>query len=133
MKKLTITILVFLLSFAAFAQTNQSETKRLKYVTMAPDGTVALTVYDNSNDENVKLEAADAFYKYQILDAQTNEPIYTASNDSTTCKIAKSKVAAGNYNIRLYTSNFVITSRIKISAARELASSSSEESVAMNN
>ncbi len=132
MRKLFLTIIISFITIATFAQTNSSIPKILKYVTMAPDGTVALTVFDNSNDESIKLEAANSFYKYQLLDSKTNEPIFSAKNNGKKCQIDKSKVIEGTYNIRLYTSNFVITSKIKVSASRRLAASLREDGVAMN-
>ncbi len=132
MKKLTLAIIACLISVSTFAQTNQSGPQRLKYVTMAPDGSVALTIYDDSSKENMKLEASDSFYKYQLLDTKTNEPVYSSRNNGSQCEIDKSKIAAGDYNIRLYTSNFVITSKIKVSAARKLVAVISEDGVAMN-
>ena len=114
-----------------FAQSNAAP-KLLKYVTQAPDGTVAMTIIDDSRGDTMKLESANNFYKYQILNPLTSEPIYTASNTGNECTIDKSKVGEGTYNIRLYTSKFVITSKITVSASRQLANSMQEEAVAMN-
>ena len=83
-----------------FAQANEAP-KRLIYVTQAPDGSVAMTIYDDSRDDTMTLESANTFYKYQILDPQTNEPVHTASNTEKDCTIDKSKIAEGTYNIRL--------------------------------
>ncbi len=78
------------------------------------------TIYDDLRENNMELESANAFYKYQILDTETLEPIYSAENKGKECIIDKSKIAAGNYNIRLYTSRFVITSKITVSGKSKL-------------
>jgi len=131
MKKVVLTIVFNLVVVAMFAQSNAAP-KLLKYVTQAPDGTVAMTIIDDSRGDTMKLESANTFYKYQILNPLTSEPIYTASNTGKECTIDKSKVGEGTYNIRLYTSKFVITSKITVSASRQLANSMQKESVAMN-
>ena len=129
MKKVVLTIVLSIVGIAAFAQTNAPQ--RLKYVTTAPDGSVAMTIYDDSRDSNMKLESANAFYKYQIIDPSTGESIFVASNKGKECKIDKSKLAAGTYDLRLYTSKFVITSKITVSAQRNPAMQ--ETAIAMNN
>ena len=130
MKKVVLTLVFSLVVVSMFAQTNGAP-KLLKYVTQAPDGTVSMTIVDDSRDDTMKLESANSFYKYQIIDRSTNQPIYTASNSGKACEIAKSKIAAGTYDIRLFTRSFVITSKIKVSASRQLAQAS-QEAVAMN-
>jgi len=130
MKNIALTIIACLVGIGAFAQ---SETpQRLKYVTSAPDGSVAMTIYDDTREDSLKLESANAFYKYQILDSETNQPVYSAENKGKECNIDKTKVAAGNYNIRLYTSNFVITSKLTVSATRKLNTIIKNGSIALN-
>ncbi len=130
MKKVVLTLVFSLVVVSMFAQTTGAP-KLLKYVTQAPDGSVSMTITDDSRADTMKLESANSFYKYQIIDPRTNEPIFTASNIGKVCEIAKSKLAAGTYNIRLFTRSFVITSKIKVSASRQLAQAS-QEAVAMN-
>ncbi len=130
MKKVVLTLVFSLVVVSMFAQT-QGAPKLLKYVTQAPDGTVSMTILDDSRDDTMKLESANSFYKYQIIDRRTNQPILTANNTGKVCEIAKSKIAAGTYDIRLFTRSFVITSKIKVSASRQLAQAS-QEAVAMN-
>ena len=130
MKKVVLTLVFSLVVVSMFAQT-QGAPKLLKYVTQAPDGTVSMTILDDSRDDTMKLESANSFYKYQIIDRKTNQPILTAENTGKECEIAKSKIAAGTYDIRLFTRSFVITSKIKVSASRQLAQAS-QEAVAMN-
>lgn len=130
MKNIALTIIVCLVGIVAFAQ---SETPQcLKYITNAPDGSVAITIYDDLRETKMELESANAFYKYQILDTKTLEPIYSADNKGKECIIDKSKLAAGNYNIRLYTSNFVITSKLTVSGTSELYTMIKKGSIAMN-
>ena len=129
MKKVVLTLVFSFVVVSMFAQTNEAP-KRLKYVTQAPDGSVSMTIYDDSRDGTMKLESANTFYKYQIIDIVTGEAILTASNKGKECTIDKAAIAAGNYNIRLYTSKFVITSQIAVSAP--INASISAGKVAMN-
>jgi len=131
MKKVVLTLVFSLVVVAMFAQTNEAP-KRLKYITQAPDGSVSMTIYDDSRDDTMKLESANTFYKYQILDPLTNETIYMSANKGKECTIEKSKLMAGTYNIRLYTSKFVITSEITVSGSNKLARSVQADAVAMN-
>ena len=131
MKKVVLTLVFSIVAVSMFAQ-SASAPKRLKYVTQAPDGSVSLTIYDDSRDATMKLESANTFYKYQIIDPPTGEAILTARNTGKECTIDKAKVAAGTYDIRLYTSKFVITSKIAVSAPSKLAAASEADAVAMN-
>ena len=131
MKKVVLTLVLNLVVIVIFAQTNEPA-KRLKYVTKGPDGKVAMTIYDDNREDSMKLESAKNFYKYQILDPDTNQPIYSARNKGKVCSIDKSKVAAGTYNVRLFTSSFVITSKITVSATRKLTEDYQRSIVALN-
>ena len=131
MKKVVLTLVFNLVVVAMFSQTAEPA-KRLKYITNGPDGKVAMTIYDDSREDSMKLESAKNFYKYQILDPKTSLPIYSSTNKGKECTIDKSKVAAGTYNLRLYTSSFVITSKITVSATRKLAKEYEKSYIAMN-
>ena len=131
MKHAVLTIVLSLVTVAVFAQTNAPQ--RMKYVTTGPDGSVAMTIIDDTRENSMKLESADAFYKYQILDPRTAEPVFAAENKGKSCEIDKTKLAAGTYNLKLYTSNFVITSKITVSASRKLRNAIQADAVAMNN
>ena len=131
MKKVVLTLVFSLVVVAMFAQSTNTP-QRLKYVTNGPDGKIAMTIYDDSRDGSMKLESASTFYKYQIIDPKTGAPLYSAHNKGKECTIDKSKVAAGTYDIRLYTRSFVITSKITVSATRKLTSALKEDAVAMN-
>jgi hypothetical protein len=130
MKKIALAIVVCLVGIGALAQSET--TQCLKYVTNAPDGSVAMTIYDDLRENSMQLESASAFYKYQILDSETNQPIFSADNKGKGCIIDKSIVAAGNYNIRLFTSKFVITSKISVSAEHKLSTPLVNVALAMN-
>lgn len=119
MKKIIFTIATFLVISVSFSQ-NSNTPQRLKYVTEAPDGSIAMTIYDDSRDDSMKLESADSFYKYEIVEPSTSEAIYSSGNQGKECQIDKTKFNSGTYDIRLYTSNFVITSKITITATRKL-------------
>ena len=114
-----ITLIVCLLCVNVFSQINNTP-QRLKYITTGPDGNVAMTIYDDTRDDSMKLEAADTFYRFEILDTKTSEPIYSAKNNGKVCNIDKTKLDAGTYNLRLYTANFVITSKITIIATKKM-------------
>ena len=133
MKKVVLTLVFSIVAVTIYAQTIASVApQRLKYVTNGPDGKVAMTIYDDSRDDNMKLESANAFYKYQIVDPKTNEPIYTAKNRGKECTIDKTKFTAGTYDLRLYTASFVITSKLTVSASRTLSTAIKGDAVAMN-
>ena len=134
MKKVVLTIAAVVIGFIGFAQDNANTSKRLKYVTTAPDGSVAMTITDDTAKDNLKLESANNFYRYEIIDPTTGEAIYASKNKGKECMIDKNKIASGTYNLRLYTSNFVITSKIAISGTRKLRESlqATEDIVASN-
>ena len=131
MKNIALTIIFSFVGLFAFSQTNINS-ERVKYITTAPDGSVSMTIFDDSSEDSMKLEAADAFYKYQILDTKTADVIYGSNNKGNECHIDKSKIAAGTYNIRLFTSNFIITSKITISALFKFDTSGQVANLAMN-
>ena len=121
MKKVILAVVVLVIGFTGFAQEKGSTTShRLKYITTAPDGSVAMTITDDTSTNDLKLESANNFYKYEVLDPRTSEPVYSSVNKGKECIIDKTKIAAGTYNLRLYTSKFVITSKIAISTTRKL-------------
>ena len=131
MKNIALTILFSLVGIIALSQTNQNS-ERVKYIITAPDGSVSMTIFDDSSEDSMKLEATDTFYKYQILDTRTAEVIYGSKNMGKECHIDKSKIAAGTYDIRLFTSNFIITSKITVSALFNFDTSSNVGNIAMN-
>ena len=131
MKNIALTIVLSFVGIIAFSQ-NTKNFEPVKYVTTAPDGSVSMTIIDDFDEGIMKLQSADAFYKYQILDTRTSEIIYASINKGKECHIDKSKIASGTYNIRLYTSNFIITSKITISAFRKFNTSIKEANMAMN-
>ncbi|MDH5413356.1 MAG: hypothetical protein OEW87_04400 [Flavobacteriaceae bacterium] len=118
MKKIILNIAFSLVVVIAFSQ-NSDKAQRIKYITEAPDGSIAMTIYDDTREYNMKLESADFFYKYEILDPITSEPLYSSNNKGKDCMIDKTMFKEGTYNLRLFTSSFVITSKITISAARK--------------
>ncbi len=117
MNKVILTIVVALVGFIGFAQDKADAPKRLKYVTTGPDGSIAMTIYDDTREDNMKLESTNNFYRYEILDPMTGEPVFASRNKGKECTIDKTKLVAGTYDLRLYTSKFVITSKIAVSNA----------------
>jgi len=132
MKKIVLIIALNLVGILVFAQ-NGNKAQRVKYITNAPDGSIAMTIYDDSRDNKMKLESANDFYKYEILDVKTSEPIYKSKNKGKECIIDKTKLADGTYSLRLYTKSFIITSKITILGVRRFNKTIKKEKlIAMN-
>lgn len=121
MKKIIFTIALNLIGVILIAQTKES-TQKLKYITHAPDGSVAMTIYDEIGEDTMKLVSVNDFYRYEILEPATSESIYNAQNNGKNCDIDKTKIDEGTYDLRLFTSNFIITSKITITATRKIYS-----------
>jgi hypothetical protein len=117
MKKAILTLIFNLIVIVLFAQ-NADKEKRLKYVSLAPDGTIAMTIYNDTTSNNIKLESAIDFYKYEILDINSSETVYHSINKGKTCIFDVSNLVNGSYKLRIYTDNFVITSNITILRAK---------------
>jgi len=132
MKKIAITLVASLVCLIAFSQTNEIP-QRLKYITTAPDGSVAMTIYDDTREDSMTLESANSFYRFEILDIMTSEPVYAARNKGKVYIIDKTKLDAGTYNLRLYTSNFVITSQITILSTHRLLKTFKQENTIASN
>lgn len=127
MKKGIITLAFLMTVIISTAQTNNNS----KQSFTGPDGKVSVTVYDNSN--NLKVESVKDFYKYEVLDVKTSEPIVSNDNKGKDCLIDKSKLNSGNYNIRIYTKQFIITSKVSVMATDKIAKSfATESSLAFN-
>ena len=86
----------------------------LKYIITAPDGSDAIGVYENSGYNKIQVKTREAFYKYQLLDLQTSEPVLDEKNDGKECEIDKFSINDGTYNLRLYTEDFIITWEVTI-------------------
>ncbi len=120
MKNTILIIAITLISLTGFAQNNSSQPDRItKFVTTFPNGEEAITVTENSNSNNLKLSSADNFYKYEILESDNHELVHSSTNKGKICDIDKSKLEDGNYTLKVYTSDFVITSDITISNKNE--------------
>ncbi len=117
MKNTILIIAITLISLTGFAQAtivDQPE-KVTKYVTTFPNGDEAITIIESSNSNVLKLTSADNFYKYEILELANHELVHRSKNRGKICDIDKSKLEDGNYTLKVYTSDFVITSDITIS------------------
>lgn len=119
MKKFIFSLAFSLLFVSLFAQSVQ-KSQNLKYTSSAPDGSTALSFIDDIKDNLIKLESVYSFYKYQLLDIKTSEPVLSSSNRGNTCSIDKSRITPGTYNLRLFTKNFIITTVITLSEAKRL-------------
>ena len=116
MKNLIVLIAISLISLTGFAQTNNSTNKGkvTKYITNFPNGEEAITIIETSNSNVLKLTSADNFYKYEILELANHELVHRSGNKGKICDIDKTKLEDGNYTLKVYTKDFVITSDITI-------------------
>ena len=123
MKNSILLIAFTLLTITGFAQTNKVEApeKITKYVTTFPNGEEAITIMESSKSDNLKLSSAENFYKYEILEPANHELVHRSSNRGKVCDIDKSKLSDGTYTLKVYTSDFVITSDITISNMDQVA------------
>ncbi|MCA0932010.1 hypothetical protein LCM02_06075 [Lutimonas saemankumensis] len=116
MKNSIITFAILLISVAGFAQqSNKQSEKVTKYVTTFPNGEEAITITDHSASDNLTLNSADNFYKYEILETSNHELVHGSDNQGKVCNIDKNKFEDGTYTLKVYTEDFVITSDITIS------------------
>jgi len=117
MKNTILIIAITLISLTGYAQTNNADkpAKITKYVTTFPNGEEAIIITENSQSNNLKLSSADNFYKYEILETATHEMVHNSDNRGKMCEIDKTKLEDGNYTLKVYTKDFVITSDITIS------------------
>ena len=111
MKKTVLTFGIALIGYFGFAQQTG---KVVKYVTNFPNGEEAITIIDNTASTNLQLTSAESFYKYEILTPDNHELVHEAVNRGNICDIDKTKLEEGTYTLKVYTSDFVITSDITI-------------------
>ena len=114
MKKKVLTVLLCTVLISIYAQ-SRAQTESLKYGATAPDGSIAFTIIDDFKNNTLTLESINSFYKYQLLDTRTSEPVFSSNNKGAICIIDKSKIASGTYNLRLFTKSFIITTELKLS------------------
>jgi len=113
MKKIIATVALAIVGLVSFSQ-NSNTQQVLKYVTHAPDGSVAITITDDTSNHRMSVQSVDAFYRYQLLDQKTSESVYTSKNGGKECIIDTTNLTEGTYDLRLYTSDFVITTDLEI-------------------
>ncbi len=116
MKNIIVIIAISLISLTGFSQTNDSANpgKVTKYITNFPNGEEAITIIETSDSNILKLTSADNFYKYEILELANHELVHRSGNKGKICDIDKAKLEEGNYTLKVYTKDFVITSDITI-------------------
>ncbi len=117
MKNSILIIAITFISLTSYAQTSKTEQPEqiTKYVTTFPNGEEAITILESNKTNNLKLSSAESFYKYEILEPASHELVHKSSNRGKVCDIDKSKLSDGTYTLKVYTSDFVITSDITIS------------------
>ncbi len=128
MKTTLFTIVITFISLIGFAQQKQAD-KITKYITTFPNGEDAITIVDNSNSDNLQLTSAENFYKYEILEPANHELVHHSSNRGKVCEIDKSKLEEGTYTLKVYTSDFVITSDITINNENAIKEKTSKDKV----
>jgi len=116
MKNIILIIAITLISLTGYSQSNTSATKGkiTKYITNFPNGEEAITIIETENSNILKLTSTDNFYKYEILELANHELIHRSGNKGKVCAIDKAKLEDGNYTLKVYTKDFVITSDITI-------------------
>ncbi len=118
MPRKVIFLLLFSVSVTLVSYAQEKNVDQLvKQITTAPDGTTAFTIYDNSSSNMIRLEAADNFYKYILLDIDTNKQVYVQGNQGKRCSIDKLKIGDGTYKLKLFTKNFIISSKVTIASS----------------
>jgi len=117
MQYIILFIAVILIGSSGFSQTKNTKQpeKVTKYITTFPNGEEAITIIESSNSNVLKLTSSDNFYKYEILELANHELVHKSSNKGKVCDIDKTKLEEGNYTLKVYTSDFVISSGIAIS------------------
>ena len=116
MKKIVLIFVIALTGITTYAQDQKLAPKETitKYVTTFPNGEEAITITDSSASDQLQLASADNFYKYEILESSNHELVHGQNNKGNICDIDKSKLDDGTYTLKVYTSDFVITSDITI-------------------
>jgi hypothetical protein len=117
LKKVFLTCALSFLLTSLFAQSDTFSSQRVKSSIIAPDGSVAFNIIDDVKSHTIKLESTMNFYKYQLLNTKTGEPIFSSSNKGKECTFSTSKITSGVYKLRLYTKNFIITTKIAVSTS----------------
>ncbi len=117
MQYIILFIAIILIGSSGFSQTKNPKQpgKVTKYITTFPNGEEAITIIESSNSNVLKLTSSDNFYKYEILELANHELVHKSSNKGKICDIDKTKLEEGNYTLKVYTSDFVISSGIAIS------------------
>ncbi|NNC70218.1 MAG: hypothetical protein HKN90_05270 [Flavobacteriaceae bacterium] len=116
MKNLFLSLVIGFITLSLFAQSTEKP-QLFKYVSTAPDGSVNFTVIDDSRKPNITIESVHDFYKYQLVDLNTGDIVFTSRNKGKVGSIDKLKLRAGDYNILIYTKSFIIGSEITVKSA----------------
>lgn len=121
MQNIILFIAIILIGSTGFSQTKNPKKpeKITKYITTFPNGEEAITIIESSNSNVLKLTSSDNFYKYEILELANHELVHKSSNKGKICDIDKTKLEEGNYTLKVYTSDFVISSGIAISTQND--------------
>lgn len=132
MKAIAI-LLLSLVTLSVSQAQDLNVNQKIKYVTHAPDGSIAFIITDNVDEQAMNLDASENFYKYEVIDLKSAKPLMISKNRGKSCLIDKTKLSAGNYRLKLYSKNFIITSKITILGFRNLNKIwKNEHTVALN-
>ena len=121
MKNATNTIIIILFILISNVSQSQLKSKYNWQVTTDPNGSISIVVYDVKSNDGMVLESALSFYKYEILDKLTSEPVFEAENKGYKCVIDKDTIPTGDYKLKLYTKEFIITTKVTVFEAGKLA------------
>ena len=122
MKNRTNTIFIMLFILISNVSQSQLKSKYNWQVTTDPNGAISIVVYDVKSNDGMVLESALSFYKYEILDELTSEPVFVAENKGYKCVINKDIIPSGDYKLKLFTKEFIITTKVTVFEAGKLAS-----------
>lgn len=122
MKNTTNTIIIMLFILISNVSQSQLKSKYNWQVTTDPNGSISIVVYDVKSNDGMVLESALSFYKYEILDELTSVPVFEAENKGYKCVINKDTIPSGDYKLKLYTKEFIITTKVTVFEPGRLAS-----------
>ena len=121
--------LFLFLCFAIFIQFASGQSKNTTYIIEAPDGSTAMTII-TLNEHSYELTSELDFYKYELLDLRTSESVLSGRAKDRKCMMNTTRLAAGTYNLRFFTKNFIVTSKINL--GRAITGETSEQVIASN-
>ncbi len=106
---------MILMSFLSFVQ---AQSTHPIYIIEAPDGSTAMTL-TTIDDETLELVSELDFYKYELLDMHTSEAVLSGKARNKQCFMNTTHISPGTYNLRFFTKNFIVTTKITLGRLRD--------------